>query len=225
MGVVAGRPDEPRPGLRELEPGELPGDVERRDELRSRARILDEERLQTVARAGRYEHPVGGAPVHHHGLDAVELVPRTASGRTHADALDRVAVAGFVERDGAALGARGQRREPVVESERARRECRDDRGREIRAREHRAPHLLLHDDRVDQTQAQTTERLGNEETGPAEVDDVAPQLDGDAGVVVLGHLPHVLLRRLGREKRTHRAPQRVLVGREREVHTFTLLPT
>ena len=91
--------------------------------------------------------------------------------------------------------------------------------------EHRATHFLLHDDRIDETQAEAAERLGDEEAGPAEIDDLAPQLRRDADVVVLGHLSRVLLRRFRGEKRTNRAAQRVLVGREREVHTFTVLPT
>ena len=209
----------------ELEPGELAGDVERRRELRVCARVLDQERLQTVARAGGHEHPVGGVPVHHHGLDAIELVARTASRRAYAHAFDRVAVAGFVERNRSALGARGERSQLLVEAEGARRERRDDRGREVGAGEHRPAHLLLHHDRVDQPEAETTERFGDEQAGPAEVDDPAPQLGRDAGVVVLGHPAHVLLRRLGGKERTNRGAQRVLVGREREVHTFTLLPT
>ena len=44
-------------------------------------------------------------------------------------------------------------------------------------------------------------------------------------VVVLGHTPHVRARRLGREERAHGFAQRDLVGREREVHPFTVLRT
>ena len=51
-----------------------------------------------------------------------------------------------------------------------------------------APHLLLHDHRVDHAEAETAALLGNEHAGPSEVDDLAPHLGGDAGVVVLGHL-------------------------------------
>ena len=223
--VVAGRTDEQRAGLLELEAGELSGDVERRRELRIGARVLDEERLQTVARARGHEHPVRRMPVHHHRLDAVELVSRTAPGRAHAHAFDRVAVTRFVERDGAAFGPGRERREPVVETEGARGECRDDRRREVGAGEHGAAHLFLHDDAVDEAEAQPAERLGNEETRPAEVDDPAPEVGRDAGVVVLGHAPYVLLRRLRGEERADRVAQRVLLGREREVHTSTVVPT
>ena len=108
-----------------------------------------------------------------------------------------------------------ERGEPVVETERARRERRDDRRREVRTREHRAAHLLLHDDRVDDAEPEPAVRFGHEQPGPSEVDDLAPDLGRDAGVVVLGHAPHVFLRRLRLHERAHRVAQRLLLGARR----------
>ena len=151
------------------------------------------------------------------------MVARAAAGRAHADALDRVAVTGFVEGDRAAFGAGRQRREPVVEAERACGERRDDRGGEVRTGKQGAAHLLLHHDRVDDPETQPAVALGHEQPRPPEVDDARPQLGRDPGVVVLGHPPHVRARRFGGEKRTHRGAQRFLVRGEREVHGFTVL--
>ena len=129
----------------------------------------------------------------------------------------------LVERDRAALRSRAQSHEPVVEAERARRERRDDRGREEGAGEHSAAHLLLHHHGVDESETQAALLLGDEETGPSEVDDAPPQLGRDPRVVVLRHAAHVLLRRLGSEEGAHRVAQCFLFGREREVHTFTVV--
>ena len=137
--------------------------------------------------------------------------------------LDRVAVAGLVERDRSPLRAGRQRREQIVEAEGARRERREDRRREERAGEHRAAHLLLHDHRVDQAETEAARRLGHEQPGPSEVDDLAPDLGRDAGVVVFGHAPHVRVRRLGAQERAHGVAERHLLGRKDEVHDLTLM--
>ena len=167
-------------------------------------RIVDEERLQPVARPGDDQCPVGGGAVHHHRFHTVELVTRAAAVRAHPHASQRVAVARFVERDRAALGAGRERLELLVEPERPGRQRREDRRREERARERRASHLLLHYDRVDHVEAEPAVRLGYEQPGPAEVDDLAPDLGREAGVVVLRHAPHVFLRRLRRHEREPR---------------------
>ncbi len=219
VGVVTGRADERAAGLVELEAGELAGHVEARDGY-TVGGPLDEERLQALACARGHEHPVGGESVGDHRLHAVDLVASAATVGAHVHALDRVAVAGFVERDRAPLRAGRERLELVGETERAGGERREDRRREERAREQRAAHLLLHDDRVDDPEAEPAGRLGHEQTRPAEVDDLAPHLGGDPGVVVLGHAPHVRDRRLGREERAHGFAQRELL-REKEVHATT----
>ena len=58
----------------------------------------------------------------------------------------------------------------VVEPEPPRRVGGDQR-REVRARERDPPHLLEHDDRVDQTEPEAAVPLVDEHTGPAEVDE------------------------------------------------------
>ena len=70
---------------------------------------LDEEGLQALTCARGHEHPVGRQAVGHHRLHAVELVPRAAPGGAYVHAFDRVAVTGFVERDGPALRAGRER--------------------------------------------------------------------------------------------------------------------
>ena len=125
--VIAGRADEERARLVEFETGELARDIEGCGELRVPAGILDEERLQSVAGACRHQYPVGGTTVHDEGLDPVELVTRPPARRADPDAFDRIAVTGFVERDRAAPRSRAQFHEPVVETECARGERRDDR--------------------------------------------------------------------------------------------------
>ena len=126
---------------------------------------------------------------------------------------------GLVDRHRAALAAVGQRRQSISQPECLGRERREDRGREVGTGEHAAAHLLLHDHRVDHTEAEATALLGNEHARPAEVDDRVPDLRRDARVVVLGHAAHVVLGRFLVEERPHRDAQLVLVGREREVHS------
>ena len=126
--------------------------------------------------------------------------------------LDRIAVPGFVECDGPALRAGGERGELISETECSCGERRQDCRREERAGEERSAHLLLHDDRVDETQAETSGSLRHQQARPTEIDDLAPHLGRDAGVVVLGHAPHVLVRSLGGEERAHRSAQRLLLG-------------
>jgi len=68
-------------------------------------RLFDEEGLETVARARGDEHEIGSVAVEDHRLHAVELVARAAPGGPHVHTLDGVAMTGFLERHGAALGS------------------------------------------------------------------------------------------------------------------------
>ena len=137
--------------------------------------------------------------------------------RAGTDAVDRITVAELVQRDRAALRAVGETLEEAVRAQPPCRERRFDRGREVRAGERDAPHLLEHDDRIDETQAEATLLLGDEDAGPAELDDLVPDAGVEAALVV-AHRPHVRARRAVGQEGSHRLAQSVLVGGKREIH-------
>ncbi len=178
-------------------------------------------------RAG-HEHPVGAAAVHHHRLDAVELVARPPAARAG--------------RGCARAGRRGRPRRsrpcparvPAASSSRSssRASARAASVATI-AEEKYGPGNTARPISSWTTTASITPRprppCASGTSRPVQPrSTILRQSSGVIPVVVvLGHAPHVFLRRLGLHERPYGVTQRVLIRREREVHhvVVTLSPT
>ena len=142
-------------------------------------RRLEQIGAHALLAAGDDDDPVGGVAVHHEGLLAGEHPLRRLAAGAGAHGRERLAVALLAEGDGAAAGAGGQVGQQLGGAEGAGGQRGRDGGGEERAGQRDAAHLLEDDARLEQAGAGAAVLRGDEEAGPAEVDERRPERGGD----------------------------------------------
>ena len=145
---------------------------------------LEQVGVHALLAARHDDGPVGGVAVHHDGLLAREHPLGGLAAGPGAHGAERLAVALLADGDGAAAGAGGEVAQQLGGAEGAGRQ-RGGHGRgEERTGQRDAAHLLEHDARLEEAGTDATLVLGDEEAGPAEVDQGRPEAGRDPGVVV-----------------------------------------
>ena len=209
-------------GAVELQARDLAGHVPRRNHCGIGR--LDEERSDAELGASDDQCPVGRVTVEHHRLRTCQPPPAGLAHRARPHPCDGITGADLFERDGPARRAGRQRCQLRVEAEMLRRQCGEHTRREVRTGERHTSHLLHHDDHVDETETDAPARLGDEQRGPAQLDELIPYAVGEAALVV-DHRPHVARWALALEEAAHGTPQLFLVRVEGEIHVCAPYPS
>ncbi len=199
----------------QLDASELPGRIEGRD--RGCLGLLDDERTSSLLRPSYDNGPLGGVTVENKGLDPVENPGPTLPSGPGGDGVQWISVTGFVQRHRSPGPAGSQGAQQVLGSKGPGGDGRQNRRREERAGERDATHLGENDAHLGKTGPGASQCLGHEQSGPAQLDEGAPESIVDtvdvigqpADEVPVGRALHRLARHVAK---------RLLLWAEGEVH-------